>query len=201
MDKNVHYLKWDSFANVLKGKKMAVFTLLDLKRIFLLKEDTLKRFLSRQTKKNKLIRLKRGLYCLKDEVPNELVIAGRLYLPSYISLEFALSYYSIIPETVYAITSVTPKTTREFIVSGKSYTFNKIKKEAYCDYTIQKKDDSSFFIATPEKALADYLYFISLGLRSKNERIVWTKVNLVQVKKLLINKFGLKSKYLTKLLL
>lgn len=201
MNKIVHYLKWDTFAETLREKHLEVFTLLDLSRIFHLKDDTLKRFLSRQTKKNKLVRLKRGLYCIKEKQPNELVLANILYSPSYISLEFALSYYSIMPESVYTITSVTPKPTRDFTVFSKSYTYNKIKKEAFSDYKVVKKDNLSFFIATPEKALADYFYFVYLGLRSLNERIVLNKAYKVKTKQLLVNKFGLKFRQVKKILL
>lgn len=200
MDKNIHYLKWEQLSKILERKNLEIFTLLDLKRLFQVKADTLKRLLSRQVKKKNLIRLKRGLYCLTTKIPNEFVIAGLLYTPSYISLESALSYYSIIPETVYSVTSVTAKQTREFLVLGRSFTYNKIKKEAFGSYVAKRTDDKSFFIATAEKALADYLYFVSLGLKNFNERTDWSRINRKEVKDILLTQFGLAKTKAEKLL-
>jgi len=70
--------------------------------------------LHRYTGRNLIIRIKRGLYALPDTQLSELFIANKLFEPSYISREFALSYHRIIPETVYEITSVTTKTTQRF---------------------------------------------------------------------------------------
>lgn len=200
MDKISHYLKWEEFIRTLEEKNLDIFSLSDLKLLFPSKSESLKRFLSRHSQRNHLIRLKRGLYSLEKSLPDQFVLASNLYQPSYISLETALSYYSVIPETVYSITSVTTKPTRKFQVKEISYTYNKIKKEAYGDYIMEKQNKYLFFIATKEKSLADYLYFASLGLRSKNDRIDWTKVNKSKVKILLTERFKLKSSQVNKLL-
>ncbi len=75
--------------------------------------------------------MKRGLYAFPDALPPDLYVANKLYEPSYISLEFALSYHGIIPETVYEITSVTTKSTRRFEAMGKVFTYRRIKREAF----------------------------------------------------------------------
>ncbi|MDI6689726.1 MAG: hypothetical protein QMD66_01500 [Actinomycetota bacterium] len=97
--------------------------------------------------------------------------ANKLYQPSYVSFEYALSYYHLIPETVYTITSATTKPTREFEVLNKIYRYYKIRKEAFTGYEPRKIDDLTVFIAEPEKALVDYLYFVDLKKRSMNERL------------------------------
>src|SRR3972149_3438905 len=51
------------------------------------------------------LKIRNGLYALRDDQPQEEVIANRLYAPSYISFEYALNRYDIIPEIVYAVTS------------------------------------------------------------------------------------------------
>src|SRR5579863_1173434 len=58
----------------------------------------------------KLLHIRRGLYCLTDMLgylikPHPFELAQYIYGPSYISFESALSFYQLIPETVYTVTS------------------------------------------------------------------------------------------------
>ncbi len=116
-------------------------------------------------------KIRNGLYVLRLEPPREEAIANRLYAPSYISFEYALARCGIIPESVYAITSATTRITREFTVNNKSFTYSHIKKQTYRGYRAEKIDGVTVFIAEPEKALADYLYFVDLKKKTLNERL------------------------------
>jgi hypothetical protein len=58
-------------------------------------------------------------------------IANPLYGPSYISLEYALSYYGLIPERVESITSVTTKRSKKFITPLGSFSYEHIPLKAY----------------------------------------------------------------------
>jgi len=191
MDKIRNYLKWDYFEKVVKEKGFSYFSLYDLERIFSSHRLALKKFLNRKLKEEKIIRLKRNLYCLTDKKPSDYIIANVLYQPSYLSLEWALSFYSIIPEVIYPITSVTTKPTREFNVLNRVFLYQTIKKEAFTDYVINQSEGGSFLIATPEKALADYLYFVHLKRKILNERIDWKKVDKNKVKEHLLKNFNL----------
>jgi predicted transcriptional regulator of viral defense system len=122
------------------------------------------------------LKVRNGLYVLRSNPPGEEAIANRLYAPSYISFEYALARYNIIPESVYAITSVTTRITREFIVNNRSYTYSHIKKKAYRGYKAEKIDGTTILIAEPEKALADYLYFVDLKRKTLNERLDASKI-------------------------
>ena len=117
------------------------------------------------------LKLRNGLYALRADPPQEEVTANRLYAPSYISFEYALARYGIIPESVYTVTSATTRITREFIVNGKSFTYSRIKRQAYQGYKMEKKEGTTILIAEPEKALADYLYFVDLKRKPLNERL------------------------------
>lgn len=200
MDKIKQYLKWDFFEETILEKRMLYFTLYDLERLFISHQSGLKKFLTRKVNEGKLIRLKKNLYCLKRKIPSDYLIANILYQPSYLSLEFALSYYSIIPETVYSITSVTPKPTREFVVNGKVFTYQTIKKRAFSGYLPKQTDSQTFLIATLEKALADYLYFVSLGKKKINDRTDWAKVEKKRVEKYLLDDFKLSPLSVKKLI-
>ena len=106
-----------------------------------------------------------------------MLIANNVYHPSYVSFEYALMFYNIIPETVYAITSATSKTSREFIVNKLSYSYYRIKKEAFTGYAKKDFNGQIVLVAEPEKALADYLYFVAIGRKSLNERLDLKEIN------------------------
>lgn len=158
-------------------KGITMFTPLEFGRIFGLPDYKTKYFLEKWTIEKILIRLKKGIYALKTDLPREEEIANRLYKPSYLSFEYALSYYSILPEMTYAVTSATAKPTRTFTTDNKTFTFLKIKRNAYTGYVLIKEEGKSFLIATPEKALVDYLYFVAIGKKSLNERLITYRLN------------------------
>ena len=112
--------------------------------------------------KYKLIeRLVKGKYILSNSNISDFEKAGVILSPSYISLESALTFYGILPQFTYSITSVTTQKTRKYEIGGKEYEYAKIKKSLFSDYI--KKDN--FLIATPEKALIDLIYLASKKLR------------------------------------
>lgn len=164
-----------------------VFTAAIFEQIFVTNKDATKYFLETQTKEGLLTRLKRGVYVLKSDPPSEEEIANVLYRPSYISFEYALAYYGIIPEMTYMITSATTKPTRLFTVDSTEFSYRAIKLSAYTGYSLVKKDDRSFVIADKEKAFCDYLYFVSLGKSVLNDRLLQTAKNVIDLKK--INKY------------
>lgn len=115
-------------------------------------------------KNGDIIKLRRGLYTLCDGDRkvglSKRLLANVLYSPSYISLEYALSYYDMIPEAVFAVTSVSTRKTKEFTNEFGHFIYKSVKRCAFTDF-ISIKDEFGFtcLMATPEKALIDYLYF------------------------------------------
>lgn len=151
-------MKWIDFERQIKEKGIKLFSPLDVQR-FLGRSKVAVRFLLYRLKKGGyIVSVKRGLYKLSNEQIPDLYIANKLYTPSYVSLEFALSYHGVIPETVYEITSVTTKATRRFETIGKVFSYRKIKRSAYTGYEIQKQKGLSFNIANADKAFVDLNY-------------------------------------------
>ena len=158
----------------LSEREMSIFTPLEFQRVFHASPQKTKYFLETYTKKGLFQRLKKGIYALEERFPTTEEIANALYKPSYISFAYALSYHGIIPESVYTITSATTKPTRNFVARDIAFSYAKIKKQAFTGYTIEVFDSDRshhISIATPEKALVDYLYFVSLGKFSLNDRL------------------------------
>lgn len=161
----------------IKEKNIKIFTALEFQRIFGVNYESAKKTLLRYTKTGLFTKARKGLYFLTDDSPNDFEIANRLYQPSYISFETALSFYKIIPETIFEITSATPRNSRDFIVNNLKFSYKKIKKECFFGYTTKKIEDRIFLVAEPEKALLDFLYFVALKKRTLSyERIDFKKI-------------------------
>ncbi len=148
-----------------------IFTPLEFSRIFQASPHTIKYFLETQVQDGLLTRLKQGLYTLKTDPLDEREVANRLYMPSYISFSYALSYYNILPEMTYTVTSATTKPTRVFDSPTVAFSYYTIKKEAFTGYILKKEGERVFLIAEPEKALVDYVYFATLGRGPSIDRL------------------------------
>lgn len=126
------------------------------------------RQLSDWTRAGKLVQLRRGFYTLappyEEERPIRYKVANRMVQPSYVSLQSALSYYSMIPEHVAAVTSVTTGRPNEIVNDFGRFFYRHLKETMFFG---QQKWQISFtqsaFIATPEKALLDLIYLTPDG--------------------------------------
>lgn len=116
--------------------------------------------ISRDVRDGKLIKIVNGLYETDATTPGYL-LAGSIYGPSYISFEYALSFYGLIPERVNVITCATfdKKKKKQFTNSFGTFIYRDIPTHAYPEEIILKEENNYFYqIATQEKALCDKLY-------------------------------------------
>lgn len=123
-------------------------------------QNTVYKTIKRLLKNGVLKKIDKGKFVLDDSDTNDFEIANFIVSPSYISLESALSFYGILPQFPYSITSVT--TERSRIIDKYEYTT--ISNRFFSGYYKQ----NNFLIASPEKALVDYLYLASKGLRNSD---------------------------------
>ena len=116
--------------------------------------------ISRMVKNGEIIKIKRGLYETDPCIPAYL-LAPLIYRPSYISFEYALARYGLIPERVYACTSATFGKMRSKLFNTPLgiFSYRDIPREAYPygKHWIQE-EPYDYYIATPEKAICDTLY-------------------------------------------
>jgi predicted transcriptional regulator of viral defense system len=172
-------------AEKLQDKHISLFSPEMFFSIFNVTKNAGKSFLSSYTKKGFFIKLKNGFYILKSSKPGDFEIANKIYKPSYISFETALSYHNILPETVYSITSATIKASREYIILDKSFVYHKIKKELFFGYDAMKINDQTIWIANKEKAFLDYMYFVALNKKPENNRLIIKDLSITKIKKYL----------------
>ncbi len=113
--------------------------------------------------KGEIIALKRGLYVLNPSFGRELVpeiVANLLYGPSYVSLEYALASFGLIPELAFHVCSVTTGRKKIFSTAVGTFSYRHLEYGYYSQaYTMRKAGSSGFLIAAPEKALCDTLYY------------------------------------------
>ncbi|MCL6087016.1 MAG: hypothetical protein M1475_01265 [Actinobacteria bacterium] len=142
-------------------KNFTLFTLNDIKKI---DPDFGRSRLNEWQEKGYIKKIIKNHYIFSDLEINDVVlfeIANRIYAPSYVSLEMALSYYNLIPESVYIVTSVSTRRTYSFSTDIGTFSYRNIRANAFFGYNIIKNKDKYYKIACPEKAVLDFLYYRS----------------------------------------
>ncbi|MBU2621842.1 MAG: hypothetical protein KKD92_05945 [Proteobacteria bacterium] len=144
--------------------KKAFFTSADVAESLKIKPQSAVVLCNRYVKANLLIRLKRDLYipAAKWHYLNSadfFLIAGRLQVPSYLSLTTALSFYQMTTQVQQAYFESISLKQNEYNVRGTIFRYFKVKHDLY--FGLVRKE--GIFIATPEKALWDAVYLQSLG--------------------------------------
>ena len=127
-----------------------------------------------------------GYYLLADSDINEsivLMLANRIYEPSYISRESALAFYQIIPESVLGVTSVSSRKTRKFDTEWGMFSYISIKPNLMFGYQVIEKDKNiKYKIANLEKAVLDYLYWNpDISSEEDLEGLRWNKDQLTRL--------------------
>lgn len=141
--------------------------------------------ISNLVKNGELIRLKKGFYTFSKAYltrPIDLLsVANTLYAPSYVSFDYALSYYGMIPERVSEITSATSKNEKLFDTPIGRFSYKTVPLQAYSlgvDW-LYDENDGGRFIATPEKALCDKIrYDRGIGTLTQNAMVEYLKYDL-----------------------
>jgi predicted transcriptional regulator of viral defense system len=116
--------------------------------------------------KGDLINLRRGLYIMAPKYRttkfSQFMLANHIVAHSYVSLESALSYHGWIPEKVSSVFSIIPSgRNRTFATELCDFEYNHIVTNQFEFLTGVKREGAeyqSFLMATPLRALADYVY-------------------------------------------
>lgn len=173
-----------------KCKNYPLFKLEDVLKWFPeAKKQTTLNQLSFWIKNNWVEQVRRGVYILKDsKIEEPFIIANFIYSPSYVSLESALNYYSIMPDIPFSTTSVTTRKTKKFRTKGYGIFYYKhLKPDLFFGYkTILIKKNYSYNIASQEKAIFDYFYL-------QREKIISPEGFIKELRLTLTKKFNWKK--------
>ncbi len=116
--------------------------------------------IKRLVSKQELTPIIRGLY-EDDHNVDGYLLANAIYGPSYLSFDFALSYYGLIPERVYTYTSATclKRKTKRYSNHFGNYTYQDVPTAVFSlGILIKEEKGYTYLIASKEKALCDKLY-------------------------------------------
>ena len=144
-----------------KLRQYLVFSSQDIKK---LNKSFYRSRLNEWQSKGYIRKIRRGYYIFADVNLNESVlfeIANKIYSPSYISFEMALSSYGLIPESVYGITSATANKTNRFKTEVGEFIYSHLKPELMFGYELVTLGGASYKMAEVEKAILDFFYINS----------------------------------------
>jgi len=123
--------------------------------------------LTRWVNSGRIYQLRRGLYSIAPPYqktrPHPFLIANHLQRASYVSLQSALAFYSLIPEAVNTTVSVTTGRPERLETPLGLYEFRHIKTDLLLGYQMTDLGEQSALVATPEKALLDLIYLTPGG--------------------------------------
>ena len=118
--------------------------------------------ISRWVRQGRLVPLRRGIFLLPEGLrrsqPPVEYLANLLVLPSYVSLERALSFHGLIPERVPLVQSVTLARPMLFETPVGDFQYRHVKQTWFFGYAETELESGSALIALPEKALLDVVY-------------------------------------------
>lgn len=108
----------------------------------------------------RIIRVKKGLYVFGENYRqrpySRELLANLVHGPSFVSLDYALSYHGLIPERVHQVTSVTSGRAKVFHTPVGTFVYRPTPVAAFhCGMHRVTRGDVSSLMASPERALAD----------------------------------------------
>jgi len=123
-----------------------------------------------------LLLVKNGLYVPGPASlirgPEPFLLANHIWGPSYVSLESSMSYWGMIPERVYEVSSVTTKLSKTYTTAVGRFSYTHLPLPYYALGIQQRRltDKQHILLASPEKALCDKVIATSgILLRSKKQ--------------------------------
>lgn len=141
---------------------LKVLDLDDIAIILGLRASSARVVAARMVQKRILLHPKRNLYLLSGADVHDFEIANKLIVPSYISFESALHHWGITTQIPTIITSAARRSKR-FLIDDREFLFSNLPAKVF---NIGITRERTFFIAGPEKALLDMIYYAAIGRRN-----------------------------------
>jgi len=136
-----------------------------------------------------LIPVKRGIYVpgpiLRIAKPEPFLLANHLLGPSYISFETALSYWNLIPERVYELSSATSQNSKIYKTKVGRFSYKHVPLPYY-SFGIKQVElvkNQNVLIATAEKALCDKIVTTSGLLLRSNKQVMELLIDDLRMEK------------------
>ncbi len=152
-------MKGIELLKVLQKINKPFYTIADLEKIAGLQRNSLYVALKRWVAGGIIERVAQGIYLPMGSVISIETLAAHLYLPNYLSFESVLAGHGILNLIPYTITFATPRKTKRYLLRNQEVEFRQIARDLFFGFEMR----SGIYIASPEKAFLDEVYFLTRG--------------------------------------
>lgn len=135
------------------------YTIADLEKITSLPRESLYVALQRWEGGGIIERVTQGVYVPMGSNISLENVAAQLYIPNYLSFESALAKYGVLNLIPYTLTFATTRKTRRYTLRNQEIEFRQISAELFFGFEMK----NGMYIALPEKAFLDEVYFVARG--------------------------------------
>lgn len=135
------------------------YTIADMEKITHLDRNSLYVALKRWVTGGIIERVAQGIYVPMGGNISLENVAAQLYIPNYLSFESALAKHGILNLIPYALTFATTRKTKKYALQKQEIEFRQISSELFFGYEMR----NGIYIASPEKAFMDQVYFVTRG--------------------------------------
>lgn len=152
-------MKGIELLKVLQKINKSFYTVADLEKVTALQRNSLYVALKRWVAGGIIERVAQGIYLPMGSLISMETLAAQLYLPNYLSFESALARYGILNLIPYTITFATPRKTKKYFLRKQEVEFRQITRDLFFGFEMK----NGIYIASPEKAFLDEVYFLARG--------------------------------------
>jgi len=152
-------MKGIELLKLLQKTNKSFYTIADLEKITNLPRNSLYVALKRWVTGGIIERVAQGIYIPMGSNISLENVASQLYIPNYLSFESALAKYGVLNLIPYTLTFATTRKSRKYTLRKQAIEFRQIASELFFGYETK----NGIWIASPEKALLDEVYFMVRG--------------------------------------
>lgn len=152
-------MKGIELLKILQKINKPFYTIPDLEKITNLPRNSLYVALKRWETGEIIERVSQGIYIPMGANVSLENVAAQLYIPNYLSFESALARYGVLNLIPYTLTFATTRKTKKYTLQKQEIEFRQISSELFFGYEMR----NGIYIASPEKAFMDQIYFATRG--------------------------------------
>lgn len=156
-------MRKDIFVEKIELLAKDIFDISDVKKLFP-DEVHVNTAIKRLVDSGSIIKVARGIYMLRGHSFDVEKLATKIYYPSYISFESALSKYGIMNQGLYNLTLATTRHSKKITLMNVECDYSQLKPELFFGFNLA----GGTYVAEPEKAVLDMLYLVTHGKRTKS---------------------------------
>lgn len=152
-------MKGIELLKVLQKINKPFYTVADLEKVTGLPRNSLHVALKRWVTGGIIERVAQNIYLPMGSLISMERLAAQLYIPNYLSFESALAGHGILSLIPYTITFATSRKTKKYVLRKQEIEFRQIARDLFFGFEMK----SGIYIASPEKAFLDEIYFCARG--------------------------------------